>query len=219
MRRIRLLAAFLLAAALAPACVPVVTHSPWVEAGMGAGTVGAVATRPILEGEVRTGQSSVTPVLAPFTVFARYGWTPESAGTPVPISAGVSFPIALPFSVTHLEGDVYAQLTPAAGRTAAGAGVLLSRTYAAPYVQAGRALGGSARVYTTQGVAFFRGGGRAPDATVWMPAAALQADRFHLFVQAGLGRERLSADSTRGVRFLMAGAVAEMPSGFRLPRF
>jgi hypothetical protein len=176
----------------------------------------AVSTNPVLEGEVHTGQSTVTPVLAPQAVFARVGWTPETAETPFPVSVGVLVPIALPFAVTHPEIDVYAQLTPADSEPwAAGTGVLLSASYATPYVQAGWMLNESTRVYTTQSFAFFLGGERAPDAKVWIPSLALKWSGVHVFAQAGLGRERVSVDSTRSVGFLMAGVVAE--SRFFIP--
>ena len=196
-----------LACALSPACVPVVTHSPWVEPGGSVGTVAALSTQPTLVREVTTGQGSVTEVLAPFGVFARYGWTPERGGTPLPVSAAVFVPIALPFSIAHPEADLYAQLTPAGQSTGAGAGVLVSTTYTTPYLQAGRRFSRRASVYTTQAVALFRGGERAPDATVWTPSLVLEAAAFHLFVQPGLGRERLDEGATRPVRFLMAGLV------------
>lgn len=174
------------------------------------GVVVAVSTNPVLEGEVHTGQSSVTPVVAPQAVFARVGWTPETAETPFPVSVGVLLPTALPFALTHPEIDVYAQVTPAGSEPwAAGTGVLLSPSYATPYVQAGWMLDESARVYTTQSFAFFLGGERAPDARVWMPSVALNWGGMHMFAQAGLGRERVAVDSTRSVRFLMAGVVAE----------
>jgi hypothetical protein len=210
----------LLAVLVSPACIPVVTHEPRVSPGTTAGGVISAATHPTLEGEVRTGHSTVTPVVAPLTVFMRRGWMPEDTTLGVPFSAGISFPVVLPFSVTHPELDLYAQLTPVAHpTTAAGAGVLLSRTHAAPYVQAGIETNGGRTLYTTQAVARFHGGGRAPDATVWMPSVAAKASRFHLFVQAGLGRERLAPDSARAVRFLMGGLVVEAPSLPRLPGY
>jgi hypothetical protein len=115
--------------------------------------------------------------------------------------------------VTHPELDLYAQLTPEEHpTTAAGAGILLSRIYATPYVQAGIGPHRGVTLYTTQAVARFRGGDGAPDATLWMPSVAATASRFHLFVQAGFGRERVSAEERRTVRFLMGGLVVERPS-------
>ena len=209
-----------LAALSVTACVPVVTHGPRVEQGGTAGSVIALGTRPTLEGQIETGQSNVTPVAPPMGVFARYGWTGENSGTPLPVSAGVFIPIALPFSITHPELDVYAQLTPAAMSTAAGAGVLVSRSYVTPYVQLGGGAGETS-IYTTQSVAFFAGGG--PRGTVWMPSVAVNAEGVHLFVQGGLGRERLLDErgfpSTRRVSFVMAGMVLETPSGRWRRRF
>ncbi|MBB4638857.1 hypothetical protein [Longimicrobium terrae] len=204
---------------LVPACIPVVTHAPRVHPGLAVGTVAAIATDPVLTGEVRTGQSTVTPVIAPSSVFARVGWTPDNSGVPLPVSLGVSVPIALPFSVMHPEADAYVQLSPASHPTlAAGAGVLLSRSYTTPYAQIGRDLDDDVSLYTTQSVAFFHGGDRAPDATLWMPAAALKFSEYSVFVQAGLGRERLGADSTRAVRFLMVGGAVELRDR-AIPRF
>lgn len=202
-----------------PACIPVVTHAPRVDPGLTVGTVASVATRPVLEGEVRTGQSTVTPVLAPSSVFARVGWTPRSSGVPLPVSLGVSVPIALPFSAMHPEADAYVQLSPAAHpELAAGTGVLLARAYTTPYAQVGRDLEDDVSLYTTQSVAFFHGGSRAPDATLWMPAAAVKFSEYSVFVQAGLGRERLGSDSTRAVRFLMIGGTVELRDR-AIPRF
>jgi hypothetical protein len=81
----------LLAVVVAHACIPVVTHEPRVSPGMTAGGVIGMATHPTLEGEVRTGHSTVTPVLAPLGVFARRGWTSEETALGVPFSAGISF--------------------------------------------------------------------------------------------------------------------------------
>jgi hypothetical protein len=199
-----------------PACVPTVTHGPRVEPGTTVGSVIALGTRPTLEKEIETGQGSVTPVAPPMGFFARYGWTGEGTDTPLRVSAGVFLPLALPFSVTHPELDVYAQLTPAAHPTAASAGVLVSRSYVSPYVQLGRGLGEQS-IYTTQSIAFFAGSG--PRATVWMPAVAMKFGGAHLFVQGGLGRERMrdqgGLETTRPVRFLMGGVVAEAPLGRR----
>ena len=204
----------LLLAFTVPACVPAVSHGPRVEPGGVSGSMIALGTRPTLEGEVKTGQGNVTPVLPPMGFFARYGWTPEIANTPFPIAAGVFIPLSLPFSVTHPEVDVYAQLTPAPWPVAASAGVLASRSYVNPYVQLGKEVEGNG-FYTTQGVAFF--GGSGPRGTVWMPAAAVRWGGIHLFVQGGLGRETLTDDrgfeSTRTVQFLMGGAVAQVPWG------
>lgn len=215
--RLRPVAALACAAVL-PACIPVVTHGPRVEDGPVSGVFMGLPSQPVLEGEVRTGQSTVTPVNSVAGVFARVGWTPETSGTPFPLSMGVSLPIALPFSITHPEVDLYAQATsPGQAAFAAGAGFLFSPSYTTPYVQAGLDLEGGASVYTTQSVALFHGGERAPAATVWMPAAAVTFSRYHVFLQAGLGRERLGPDSTRAVRFAMLGVVMETPSDWRPP--
>jgi hypothetical protein len=210
----------LLLAFTIPACVPVATHGPRVEPGGVMGSMIALGTRPTLEGEIETGEGNVTPVLPPMGFFARYGWTPENAGAPVPVAATVFIPLALPFSVTHPELDVYAQLTPAPSPTSASAGVQLSRSYVSPYVQLGRDRG-EVSFYTTQSLAFFAGSG--PKATVWMPAVALQAEGVHLFVQGGLGRETLrpetGPETTRPVRFLMGGVVFQAPFGPTLRPF
>jgi hypothetical protein len=212
MHRFRTLA--LLLALTVPACVPVASHGPRVEPGGVAGSIVALATRPTLEGEVKTGQGNVTPVLAPMGFFARYGWTPENANAPLPVAAAVFIPLALPFSITHPELDVYAQLTPAPWPVAASAGVQGSRSYVSPYVQLGRDVP-RGHVYTTQAVAFFRGSG--PRATVWMPAVAVRLGDVHLFAQGGLGRETLNDDgvseSTRSVRFLMGGVATQARFG------
>jgi hypothetical protein len=195
---------------LAAACVPVVTHGPRVADGPSVGIVGALSTHPVLEREVKTGESTVTPVGPPMAVFGRYGWTPE-AGAPLPFSVGVSIPLTLPFVVALPETDLYAQLTPTRFRTvAAGAGELASAVHVAPYAQAGYGWEDGVSVYTTQMVARFRGGDRAPDATVWMPAVAVKTRGVHLFAQAGLGSERLADGRTRRVRFGMGGVVVEL---------
>lgn len=209
--------ASLLLAFTVPACVPVATHGPRVEPGGAAGSVIALGTRPTLEGEVKTGQSTVTPLIPPMGFFARFGAAPEAAGTPIPISAGVFIPLALPFSVSHPELDVYAQLTPTPWPAAASAGVLASRSYVNPYVQLGRDMA-NGHLYTTQGMAFF--GGSGPRGRVWMPAVAMTWEGIHFFAQAGVGRETLTDDrgfkSTRDVRFLMGGVVLQAPAGTRL---
>jgi len=189
-----------------PACVPVVTHGPWVAPGKTVGAVVARSTLPVLQREIHTGHSSVTPVYPPFGVFARQGWTPEDHGVRVPVSAGIFLPVALPFSLEHPEGDLFVQLASADDPEAAsGVGVLVSPSYAVPYVQAGRPLSRGVRLYTTQSLALFRGGERAPEAQIWMPAVTVEIPGVHLFVQGGLGRERLAPDSVRPVRYLMAG--------------
>ncbi|HEX8392064.1 MAG TPA: hypothetical protein VF665_06890 [Longimicrobium sp.] len=196
--------------ALLPACIPVVTHTPRVDPGLTVGVVAGYATDPVLDGEIHTGQSTVTPVVGPNSVYARLGWTTQNSSAPFPFSLGVSHPITLPFFAFHPEVDAYAQLSPVASRWfAAGAGVLVSPSYTTPYAQFGRDLDEGVSVYTTQSVAFFRGGDRAPDATIWMPAAAAKFSDYSVFLQAGVGRERLPADSTRAVRFLMVGASVE----------
>lgn len=196
------------------ACVPVASHGPRVEPGGVTGSMIALGTRPTLEGEVKTGQGNVTPVLPPMGVFVRYGWTRESANSPIPVAAGVFVPLSLPFSISHPEVDVYAQLTPAPWPVAGSAGVLASRSYVSPYVQLGRDLAGG-HLYTTQGMTYF--GGSGPRGTVWMPAVAMEWDGVHLFVQGGVGRETLTDDrgfeSTRDVRFLMGGVVIQAPWG------
>lgn len=198
-----------------PACVPVATHGPRVEPGAVLGTVVALGTQPTLQAEVKTGQGNVTSVLPPMGVFVRYGFQ-----APIRASAGVLVPLSLPFSLTHPEVDLYAQLTPAEWNTAAGAGAMVSRSYVTPYVQLGR-YGRDVGVYTTQSVAIFRGAG--PRATVWMPAAAVQVGRFHVFAQGGMGRETLTdergAASTRDVRFLMAGVIVSAPGILPIGRF
>ena len=206
-----------LAALAGSACVPVVTHGPRVAPGLTVGAVGALSTRPVLEREVPTGQGHVTEVLAPLSVFARYGWTPESGGGGIPLSVGVSVPAALQFGLVHPELDVYAQLTPVEQRrVAAGAGALVSPSYVTPYAQAGYGWDDGVSVFTTQSVAFFRGDeeGRRPDAKIWMPSVAVKGFGVHLFAQAGLGRERITATSTRAVRFVMAGVVVEFRDRF-----
>jgi hypothetical protein len=209
---IRILA--LLLAFTVPACVPVASHGPRVEPGGVAGTIISLGTRPTLEGEVKTGQSTVTPVVPPMGFFARFGTTPDDAGPPVPVAAGVFVPLALPFSISHPELDVYAQLTPAPWPVAGSAGALVSRSYVSPYVQLGRDVAGG-HLYTTQGMAFF--GGAGPSGRVWMPAVAMQWEGVHLFAQGGLGSETLTDDggfeSTRSVRFLMGGVVVHAPFG------
>lgn len=206
----------LLLVLVVPACVPVATHGPRVEPGGVVGSVIALGTQPTLQAEVETGEGSVTPVLPPMGFFARYGWPGEGAEAPIRVAAGVFVPLALPFSLTHPELDVYAQLTPQSWSTAASAGAMVSRSYVSPYVQVGRDVAGQS-VYTTQSVAFFRGAG--PRATVWMPAAAVQLGAFHLFVQGGIGRETLADDSTRDVRFLMGGVSVAAPLGRGIRRF
>jgi hypothetical protein len=205
----------LLLVLVVPACVPVATHGPRVEPGAVLGSVLALGSQPTLQAEVKTGEGGVTPVLPPISVFARYGFE-----APVRVAAAVSVPAGLPFSLTHPEVDVYAQLTPPEWKTAASAGTMVSRSYVTPYVQLGR-YGDGVSVYTTQSVALFRGSG--PVARVWMPAAALQMGRVHLFVQGGIGRETLTddagADSTRDVRFLMGGVAVSAPLGRGLRRF
>lgn len=195
---------------LLPACIPLVTHAPRVEPRFTVGMTAALATDSALAGSIDLGNGTITPVLPPFIAFARMGWTPETSGVPVPMSLGVSVPIAVPFSIAHPEADAYVQLSPAANRTlAAGAGLLVSRSYTTPYVQFGRDLEDGVILYTTQSVAFFHGGDRAPDATVWMPAAALKYAEYSVFLQAGVGRERPSAVTTRAVRFAMIGIIVE----------
>lgn len=206
---LRILLALSIAAAV-PACLPVVTHPPRVQPGIAVGVVAGYSTVPVLEGEISTGESTVTPVTGPSNVFARAGWTPETSGVPVPLSLGVSLPITLPFATFFPELDAYAQLSPSSSRTlAAGGGILLSPAYTTPYAQFGWDLDNEVTVYTTQSVAFFRGGDRAPDATIWMPTATVKMSEYSFFLQAGVGTERLSADSTRAVRFLMVGGIVE----------
>lgn len=211
-------AALALVPAALAACVPVVTHGPRVEPGYTAGAVAAVSTQPILERELEHGGGSVSPVLPPTAVFARVGWTPESSGSAVPFSAGVLFPVAGPFALLHPEADLYAQLLARPGSaTAGGAGLLLSPSYAAPYLQLGREVDGGLGVYTTQSLARFAG--RGVRGTVWMPAAAVRMGGVHLWAQGGLGRERLEEPGTpprsRPVRFLMGGITAESPRSRR----
>jgi hypothetical protein len=203
-------------ALLAAGCVPVVTHAPRVEPGLASGAVYSLATNPTLQGEVRTGRDAVTPMVAPLGIFARHGWT-RAEGAPADFSLGVMVPLALPFSLSHPEVDAYLQLTPSAHPTvAAGSGILLSRSYAAPYAQAGYDFAPEGTVYTTQTVAFVGPASRAPQAVMWMPSAAVKLSRFHLFAQAGLGRERVAAtdvepEHVRDVRFLLGGMILEVP--------
>ncbi|HEU0012130.1 MAG TPA: hypothetical protein VFQ45_00520, partial [Longimicrobium sp.] len=78
------------ALAAAPACVPVVKHGPRVEPGVVWGSVVSLGTDSIFKREIQHGQGNVSPVLPPFAVFVRHGWSPESAGAPFAISAGLS---------------------------------------------------------------------------------------------------------------------------------
>jgi len=207
--RLRTLAAGL--ALAAGACVPVVTHGPRVEAGLTGGVVGSLGTRPTFEREVRTDQNAVTPLLPASGAFVRHGWPAGPGGLPLNVSIGLFIPAALPFSITHPEGDLYVQLTPTEHRLAGGAGVLVSRSYRAPYLQLGRDLGEDAEIYTTQSLAFFGPEARGPAGRAWMPALAVRKAGIALFVQGGFGHERQEA-STRSVRFLMGGVVVGNPS-------
>ncbi|HEV3051870.1 MAG TPA: hypothetical protein VGX50_16300, partial [Longimicrobium sp.] len=125
----------LLLVLVVPACVPVATHGPRVEPGAVVGSVIALGTQPTLQTEVKTGQGNVSTVLPPMGFFARYGWPGQGADAPVRVAAGVFVPLGLPFSLTHPELDVYAQLTPQSWTTAASAGAMVSRSYVTPYVQ------------------------------------------------------------------------------------